>query len=80
MPTLALVGIPGPRWLPPVPVPLFLVWPLLPVCLGVAWLLERGRRDEGRLLRVVVAAFCQLRGLAINVDATDTKPVRIRFI
>ena len=80
MPTLALVGIPGPRWLPPIPIPLFLLWPLVLVCLGFARLLDRVRPAEAAKLRTAMQVFRELRGLAIDVDTADHKPVRIRFI
>jgi len=80
MPTLGLVGIPGPRWLPPIPIPLFLLWPFVLVCLGFARLLDRDRPAEAAKLRTAMQAFRELRGLAIDVDTADHKQVRIRFV
>jgi hypothetical protein len=80
MPALALVGIPGPRWLPPVPLPLFLLWPLVLACLGVARLLDRDRPEPARKLRTAMHVFTELRGLTIDVDTRDHKKVRIRFV
>jgi hypothetical protein len=80
MPTLALIGIPGPRWLPPFPLPLFLLWPLVLVGLGIARLLDRGRSSRAAKVRAALEVFCELRGLAIDVDTADNKQVRIRFI
>jgi len=80
MPALALVGIPGPRWLPPVPLPLVLLWPLVLVCLGIARLLNRDRPAEAAKLRTAMMVFRELRGLAIDVETADHKQVRIRFI
>ncbi len=80
MPALALVGIPGPRWLPPVPIPLFLLWPFVPVCLGIARLLDRNRPAEAAKLRTAMQVFRELRGLTIDVDTADHKQVRIWFI
>lgn len=80
MPALALVGLPGPRWLPPLPVPLFLLWPFLVICLGSAWILGKSRPVEAAKLRTVLEAFRQLRGLAIEVETTEQKPVRIRIV
>ena len=80
MPAWALVGVPGPRWLPPVPLPLFLVWPLVFVCLGIAKLLARENLDQATKLGTAMAVFCELRGLVIDVEAQDSKPVKIRFV
>jgi len=80
MPALGLIGIPGPRWLPPIPIPLFLLWPLVLVLLGIARLLERDRPDEAATLRTAMHVFRDLRGLSIDVDAADHKQVRIWFI
>lgn len=80
MPALVLVGIPGPRWLPPIPVPLFLLWPLVVICFGIARLLESGRPDAAAKLRTATQAFCELRGLTIDIDAAGHKRVRVRFI
>ncbi len=80
MPALALIGIPGPRWLPPLPIPLFLLWPLVLVCLGIAKLLDRVRSAEATKLRTAMQVFRELRGLTINVDAADHKQVRIWFV
>ena len=44
MPALALIGIPGWRWQPPIPVPLCLLWPFVPICLGIATHTFRGMR------------------------------------
>ena len=80
MPVLALVGLPGPRWLPPVPIPLFLLWPLVLACLGLAKLLDRARPEQAEKLRTAMQAFRGLRGLTIDVDPADQKPIRIRFV
>jgi hypothetical protein len=80
MPALVLIGIPGPRWLPPIPIPLFLLWPLVLVCLGIARLLDRDRPAEAAKLRTAMQAFRELRGLTIDVDTAERKQVRIWFI
>jgi hypothetical protein len=80
MPALALVGIPGPRWLPPLPIPLLLLWPLVVICLGVVRLLRRKRPDAAAKLRAAMLVFRALRGLTIDVTAADRRPVRIRFV
>lgn len=80
MPALALIGYPRVRWLPPIPIPLFLVWPFVPVCLGIAMLLARERPDEAAKLRAAVQVFRELRGLKIDIDAAHHKPVRVWFV
>jgi hypothetical protein len=62
------------------PVPLFLLWPLVLVCSGIAALLGRRRPADAAKLRFAVQMFRQLRGLAIAVDTADHKRVRIRFV
>jgi len=80
MPSLALVGIPGARWLPPIPLPLFLLWPFVLACLGIAKLLDKHRPNEAATLRAAVQVFRELRGLAIDVDAANHKQVRVWFV
>ena len=66
--------------LPPVPLPLFLLWPLVLACLGIAKLLERERPVEAEKLRTAMQVFRELRGLTIDVDTADHKQVRIWFV
>ncbi len=80
MPALGLIGIPGPRWLPPIPIPLFLLWPFVLVCLGIARLLDRARPAEAAKLRTATQVFRELRGLTIDVDTANHKQVRIWFV
>ncbi len=80
MPALGLIGIPGPRWLPPIPIPLFLLWPFVLVCLGIARLLDRDRPAEAAKLRTAMQAFRELRGLTIDMDTADHRQVRIWFV
>lgn len=80
MPALALIGIPGPRWLPPLPLPLFLLWPLVLIGQGITRLFERSQSSRAAKLRNALEVFGELRGLAIAVDTADHKQVRIRFI
>jgi hypothetical protein len=80
MPALGLIGIPGPRWLPPIPVPLFLLWPFVLACLGLARLLDRNRPAEAAKLRTTMHTFRELRGLSIDVDTADHTQVRIWFV
>lgn len=79
MPALALIGVPGPRWLPPLPLPLFPLWPFVLICLGLARLLERDRPAEAETLRTAMQVFRELRGLTIEVDVADHKPLRVWF-
>ncbi len=80
MPILGLIAIPGPRWLPPLPIPLFLLWPFVLFSLGIARLLDRDRPAEAAKLRTALQVFRELRGLTIDVDTADRKQVRIRFV
>ena len=80
MPALALVGIPQARWLPPMPIPLLLLWPFAFACLGIARLLERDRPKQAEQLRTAMQVFAELRGLAVDVDTADDKHVRVWFI
>jgi len=80
MPALALIGIPGPRWLPPIPVPLLLAWPLIWLCLGLARLLDRDRPDQAAKLRTAMLVFRELRGFSIDVDTADHKQLRVWFV
>jgi hypothetical protein len=79
MPALALIGLRGRAWLPPLPLPLFLLWPLVPVALGVARVLDRKRPDEAAQVRAVILLFHALRGLRIDVDTRD-EHVKIRVL
>jgi hypothetical protein len=81
MPSFALVGLRRlPRWLPPLPVPLFLLWPFVPLCLGLARLLDRDRPEDAAKLRAAMRVFRELRGLAVEVDTADDRHVRIKFV
>ncbi len=80
MPALALIGIPGPRWPPPVPIPLFLLWPFVLLCQGIARFLDRDRPAESAKLRSAMQAFRELRGFTIDVDTANHKQVRIWIV
>jgi len=80
MPAIALIGVPGPRWLPPFPLPLFLLWPLVPVLLGIAALMKRSRPDDAKRLWLATRIFCELRGLSIHTRTGDHRSVRIRLV
>ncbi len=80
MPTFGVVRFQGHRWVPPVPLPLFLLWPFAVVCLGTARLLDRSKPVEADKLRAAVHVFRELRGLSIEVDAAHGKQVRVWFV
>ena len=80
MPSFAVVHVSESRRVPPLPLPLFLLWPLVPVSLGVAELMKRARPDQAAKLRIAALVCCELRGLSIDVDTSDHKRVRIRFV
>ena len=79
MPTLGLIGFRRLRWLP-LPIPLFLLWPFVWACLGIARLLDRDRPVEAEKLRTAMQVFRELRGLSIDVDTADHEQVRIWFV
>lgn len=79
-PALVLVGIPGPRWLPPVPLPLFLFWPLIWMGLGLARLLDRDRPEDAAKLRTAMGVFHGLSGLIIDVETRGRRPFRVWFL
>jgi len=80
MPALALIGIPGPRWMPPIPLPLFLLWPIVPVLMGAAMLMKRRRPIAAQKLWFATRMFCELRGLRIDTNAGDHRSLRIRLV
>lgn len=80
MPAFALIGIPGPRWLPPFPLPLFLLWPLVPVSFAMAVLMKRTRPDDAKRLWFATRMFCELRGLSIHTNTGDHRTLRIRLV
>lgn len=80
MPALLLIGMRQPHWLPPVPLPLFLLWPLVLSCLGIARILDRNRPAEAEKLRTAMLVFRELRGLTIDIDSTSHERVRIWFV
>lgn len=80
MPSLALVGLSRPRRLPPLPVPLFLLWPLVLFCLAIARLLQRDRPMHAARLRAAMQVFRELRGLSVDLDIAEHRQLRIRFV
>ena len=71
MPVLGFVGLSGKRWFPPVPLPLFLLWPVVFLVSVTALLLSRARPVEAEMMRTGVRAFRELRGLRVDVDAAE---------
>jgi hypothetical protein len=80
IPSLVLVGMPGPRWVPPLPLPLFLLWPLVPLGLGLAGLMRLGGSRKAETVRTAALMCCHLRGLTIDVRSADRERVHIRFV
>jgi hypothetical protein len=80
MPSFVLVDLPRSRWLPPLPVPLFLLWPSVWFCRGVARMLDREKPAEAHTLRAAMDVFRELRGLTLDVDSAGHQPVRVWFI
>lgn len=100
MPALAILGgagVRGRRWF--LPLPLFLLWPLVLVVLAAMAIGTRVLRPSsssmrafqpsdlsqsaGRPLaaaRLTLRAFCQLRGLRIDVRSSDGEGFRLWFI
>ena len=71
MPTIILMSLPGPRWLPPVPIPVIFLWPVIWLCQGIAWFFRSER------LWIAMRVFCELRGLDVRINTADHKQVRI---
>ena len=81
IPTLGVVAMGGRRWMVPLPLPLFLGWPLVLVPLGAAVVIERLFRSRavGRsrptVAGAVLSLVCQLSGL--RVDIRNVRGVRL---
>lgn len=84
MPALGLIAIGSRgRRAVPIPIPLILVWPLVGLGFVVVGLARLVRRKPGpRLAGATTAllAFCQLRGLRVDVHSSDDTRVFIRFM
>ena len=80
MPALLLIELPGPRWLPALPVPLFLLWPLLLIVRGAARIRERNHPVDAAMVRGFLQMLRDLRGLEIDVNTPGRRPVRIRLV
>jgi hypothetical protein len=80
MAALALIRITEGRRLPAIPLPLFVLWPFVPVCLGLAVLLDRAQQGQGAKLRMAMQVFRNMRGLTIDIDTADDKHIHIRFV
>jgi hypothetical protein len=79
IPTFALIKIPGPRWLPPIPLFLFLLWPVVALFLGLAVLMKRSQPETAKKLWIGTRMFCDLRGLSIHTN-TGNHSLRVRVV
>lgn len=80
MPALALIDVPGPDWLPPLPVFVFLLWPFVWAAQGLAWLLRTDHPETAERLRLAARAFQELRGLEVDLRSHDHHRIHIRFV
>lgn len=84
MPALGLIAIgSGGRRAFPIPIPLILIWPLVGLGFVVVGLAHVVWRKPGPKLvgaRTALLAFCQLRGLKVDVHSSDDKRVLIWFV
>jgi hypothetical protein len=87
MPALALVAIgPRRRWLLPLPLPLFLLWPFVVLAIGGVRLADALRRRPGSTTgrhagaRAALHALCQLRGLRLDVCSSDDIRLLVWFL
>ena len=77
IPSLGVVLIGGPRWVLPLPLPIFLVWPFVVIAFGGVTLAQRLVSRQGAsfsrlaVVRVGLLALFQLSGLRVNVRSTD---------
>lgn len=79
IPTFALISLPDKRRLPELPLPLFLLWPLVPLSFALAWLMRRHAPQKAEALRVATHMCCQLQGLTVDIESSDKERVLVRF-
>jgi hypothetical protein len=84
MPALGVVAIGKGKWPAlPIPLPLFLLWPLVAVALGAVILAQRlvsepsDARSGLLMARTALLAFCQLSGLCVDLRSADGDRVRV---
>jgi hypothetical protein len=87
MPALLIIGIGGrSRRLFPLPLPVFLLWPLVLFALALVWLAERLLRLSGadpswlRAAKVGLLAFFHLSGFRIEVESSDGTRLRVLLV
>ena len=71
-----------PKWAVPLPLPLFLAWPVVFIALGgvtmaQALVDERDTRAALRMARVGLFAFCQLSGFKLDVRSAEGERVLV---
>ena len=77
IPSVGLLKIGNPSWTLPLPLPVFLAWPLIAIALGGVVLMQRVVDRQGAsfsrlaLTRVALRALFQLSGLKIDVRSTE---------
>ena len=80
IPTFALIKIPGPRWLPPIPLLLFLLWPLVAIFFGAALALKPSQPRIAERLWLSARLFCGMRGLSIYTNHGDHRSLSVRVV
>jgi len=67
-PSVALVGIGIRSWRPILPIPVFLLWPIVALGLAILALVELVWGRPVRLASLVGAGVCQLHGLKVDLE------------
>ncbi len=86
MPPALIIILIGSRKRIPIPVPLFILWPLVAavaLLVALAWLLipsSRWHRTPFAVMALGLRIFWNLHGLKVNVDAHDGTKVYINVI
>jgi hypothetical protein len=87
MPALLVIGIGGrSRRIFPLPLPVFLLWPLVLFALALVWLAERLISLSGadpswlRAAKTGLLAFFHLSGFRIEVESSDGTRLRVLLV
>ena len=87
IPVLALVQVRrGARWWPTLPLPLFLLWPLIPLVVLIAGIVGGSQPGAHRLRRVgvgmrtAVEVMAAVSGLGVAVSSADGQGFRIQIV
>ena len=87
IPALALVRVRRrARWWPTLPLPLFLLWPLLPIVILIAGIVGGSQHGAHRLRRAGVAmktaveVMAAVRGLGVAVSSAEGQGFRIHIV